>query len=70
MLLGIQITSNMVVAGGVVLISLLGFQLLLGFRKITFKGKRHLTVHKWTAVAMLVLAAIHGITALAMVGII
>ncbi|HEX9093795.1 MAG TPA: hypothetical protein VF902_07415 [Coriobacteriia bacterium] len=54
----------LVAAGGVFLFLLLVFQVLLGLRKIKFKGALHMKVHKWTAYSMLALAAFHGLFAL------
>ncbi|MRS11924.1 MAG: hypothetical protein EG823_02480 [Actinobacteria bacterium] len=70
MLLGLQIKSYMLVAGGGTLFALLVFQVLVGKRKIKFKGPLHPEVHKWLAYAMVVLAAFHALAALAYVGII
>lgn len=66
MLLGVEVTSTMVIAGGATLAALLVFQVLLGFRKIKFKGKLHLQVHKAVAIAMLVAVPIHALAALAL----
>lgn len=70
MLLGIAIKGYMLVAGGVTLFLLLVFQVLVGLRKIKFKGKVHLKVHKFGAYAMVALAAFHALAALAFLGII
>jgi hypothetical protein len=50
---------------GVVTFLLLGFQVLVGLRVITFKGRTHMRVHKWGAFALLALSAVHGIYAFA-----
>lgn len=65
-MLGIDITANMVIAGGVLTFLLLVFQVLLGKRVIKFKGPLQWKVHRWTAYAMVVLAAVHGLAALAL----
>lgn len=70
MLLGIVIESWMLAAGGSALFLLLIFQVLVGLRKITFKGKLHMKVHKFGAYAMLALAVFHATAALAFLGII
>ncbi len=69
MLLGITIKGYMLVAGGAAIFLLLVFQVLVGLRKITFKGKLHMKVHKSGAYAMVVLAVFHAIAALAFLGI-
>ena len=46
------------------------FQILQGTRKIKFKGKLHLQVHKWVAIAILAASVFHGLIALAHFGII
>lgn len=70
MLLGITIEPYMLLVGGVSLFSLLTFQVLVGLRKIKFKGALHMKVHKWTAYAMLAFAVFHVTAALAYLGII
>ena len=70
MLFGIEVKSYMLLAGGATLFALLVFQVLVGLRKIKFKGALHLKVHKWTAYAMIAFAAFHAIAALAFVGVI
>ncbi len=64
----ITITSSMLVAGGAALLALIIFQILVGKRRIKFKGPAHMKVHRWSAYAMLVLAALHAIAALAFLG--
>jgi hypothetical protein len=49
---------------GVFLFLGLVFEVLLGLRKIKFKGALHQKVHRWTAYTLLVLAALHGIYAM------
>lgn len=70
MLLGIPIEPYMLIAGGSAVFALVVFQVLQGTRKIKFKGKLHLQVHKWVAVAILAASAVHGLVALAYLGII
>lgn len=70
MLLGLRITSGLLIAGGLTVFTLIGFQILVGKRKIKFKGPLHMKVHRWSAYAMLAVAALHAITALAFLGII
>ena len=70
MLFGIEIRGWMLVAGGVALLVLLSFQMLVGLRKVKFKGPLHMKVHKGAAYAMLALALIHGLSGLTLVGII
>lgn len=69
MLLGITIEPAMLIAGGVGLFVLIAFQILVGLRKIKFKGRTHLKVHKWAAYAILVMAVFHGIAALTYLGV-
>lgn len=46
MLFGFEIQPLMLVAGGLAVFVLLLFQVLVGMRKIKFKGKLHLKIHK------------------------
>jgi hypothetical protein len=49
--------------GGAFLFALVIFQVLTGRRVITFKGKLHMQIHRWTAYAMIAVAGGHGIFA-------
>ena len=69
MLLGITIEPFMLIAGGVSLFAILGFQILVGLRKIKFKGPLHMKIHKWTAFAMLAFAVFHATAAMAYLGV-
>ena len=64
MLLGIPIQPVYIIAGGVAIGVLLVFELLVGLRKIKFKGKTHLKVHKFVAWSILALAVLHAVLAL------
>ena len=70
MLFGISIEPYMLIGGGSAIFALVVFQILQGVRKIEFKGKLHLQVHKWVAIAILVASVFHGLLALAHFGII
>jgi cytochrome b561 len=70
MLLGIAIKGWMLVAGGATLFLLVVFQVLVGLRKIKFKGKLHLQVHKVGAYALLGITVFHALAALAFLHII
>lgn len=61
---------HVIVAGGLTLLTLLVVQMLIGYRKIHFKGKTHLKVHKTVAWVMLAAAVLHGFGGLLFVGII
>lgn len=69
MLLGITIEPYMLLMGGGALFTLLGFQVLVGLRKIKFKGPLHMKIHKWTAYAMLAFAVFHATAAIAYLGV-
>lgn len=56
--------------GGFVVLLVLVVQLLIGYRKIKFKGKTHLKVHKSVAWAMLALAVVHALGGVLYLGII
>ncbi|MBI5232381.1 MAG: hypothetical protein HY876_09490 [Coriobacteriales bacterium] len=63
MIFGIPFTFTHVILMGVLLFALLAFQMLVGLRKIRFKGRTHQKVHRWTAWAILGVAVVHGLTA-------
>lgn len=60
MILGVAVTGVMMLIGGALLLALTLFEVLLGLRVIKM-GKKHRIVHRWTAFAILGVAAIHGI---------
>ncbi|MDP2234211.1 MAG: hypothetical protein Q8K89_11280 [Actinomycetota bacterium] len=64
MIVGYEIQLANIIAGGIVLFTLLVFQMLVGLRVIHFKGKTHMKVHKWAAWALIVFALVHGSLAL------
>ena len=64
MLFGIPIQPIHLIAGGMVIGVLLVFELLVGLRKIKFKGRTHLKVHKFVAWCIFALAVLHAALAL------
>lgn len=70
MLLGIKIEGYMLVAGGATIFFLMVFQVLQGLRKIKFKGKLHMQVHKAVAFTLLGVTVFHALAALAFLHII
>lgn len=70
MLFGMEIPAYVLVVGGANLLLLLVLQVLVGKRKIKFKGATHMKVHRWLAYATVAFAVVHGIAGLAYVGII
>jgi len=61
MIFGFIVRPFMLVAGGGVLTALLFAQILVGMRKIRFKGRTHMKVHKWGAWVLLAFALVHGL---------
>jgi hypothetical protein len=51
------------------LLALLAAQMLVGYRKIRFKGRTHLKVHKGVAWALAAFALVHGLLALVYLGV-
>lgn len=70
MLFGFQLQPYMIVAGGLSLFALLVFQVLVGLRKIKFNAKIHSKVHKIIGYVLVGFAAVHGLGALLLLGII
>lgn len=70
MLFGMTITKEILIAGGSALFALLIFQALQGSRKIKFKGRLHMKVHRYTAYALVAASAFHAVAGLAFFGII
>ena len=60
MILGMPVTGPMMLIGGAMLLTLTAFEVLLGMRVIKL-GKQHRIVHRWTAFAILGIAAVHGL---------
>jgi hypothetical protein len=59
MIFGFEVTLRIMVLGGAILLTLLLFQVLAGLRIITL-GRKNRTVHKWTGIAVLGIAVLHG----------
>ena len=64
MFFGFQVQSLHLMLLGLVLFVGLAFELLVGLRKIRFKGRTHLKVHKAVAWSLLALGFVHGFAAL------
>lgn len=65
MILGYTPQLIHVIYGGIVAFLLVGFQILVGLRKIKFKGRKHQKVHKWGGWVLAGVGAVHGFLALA-----
>ncbi|MBN2847967.1 MAG: hypothetical protein JXP72_05885, partial [Coriobacteriia bacterium] len=66
----ITITRTMILVGAIAGALLLVFQILQGMRKIKFKGRLHLKVHKHAAFALVVVTVLLALTRLAYMNII
>lgn len=64
MVFGFVVRPVMLAAGGLFVILVLMLQILIGLRKIRFKGRLHMKVHKYGAWVLLGLASIHGLIGL------
>lgn len=65
MVLGFTIMPWELIAAGLTIASLIVFQMLVGYRKIHFKGRLHLRIHKinaWTIITLVVIHATLAIT--------
>jgi hypothetical protein len=58
-----------ILISGLVVFLLLDFQMLLGYRKIKFKGRLHWKVHKSVAWVIALAAAVHALYALWYLGV-
>lgn len=65
MVFGFFLTPQMIAIGGVVVLLLLVFQVLVGMRKIAFKGRTHMKVHRYGAYVLLAFGVLHGFAGLA-----
>ena len=63
MIFGIAIRPVALMVLGATAFALLVFQMLVGTRKIKFKGKTHMLVHRRGAWVLLAVAAVHGFLA-------
>lgn len=66
--MGLVVRSWMLVAGGLTLLGLIAFQILVGTRTIRFKGPRHWKIHRYSAYALAVFAVFHALAALIYLG--
>lgn len=62
------VTADVLVVLGVLGLLLVFFQVLQGMRKIKFKGRLHLKVHKWGAAALVVITVLHTLAAMRFLG--
>ena len=60
MIFGMPITPVWMIVGGVALLLLVVFEILLGLRRIKF-GKRTLVYHKYVAFTILGVVLVHGL---------
>ena len=60
MIIGFIVTPAMLVAGGIFVVLVMLAQILVGMRKIHFKGRLHTKVHKYGAWVLLSIALVHG----------
>ena len=61
--------ANLVIWGGLVIAALVVVQMLIGYRKIRFKGRKHLKVHKAVAWLLTVGVLGHGFAAMLYLGV-
>lgn len=64
------VPPELIVLGGVALFALIVAQILIGLRKIHFKGRLHMQVHKALAWVLLVVAVLHAFAGMRFLGII
>ena len=60
MILGISISGTVMLVGGITLFVLIAFEVIVGLRWIKL-GRRRTVVHKWVAIGILGVAALHGL---------
>lgn len=60
MILGSSIQPVFILIGGVSLFALLVFQMLVGLRKIKFKGPKHSRVHRLTGWILVAMSLFHA----------
>jgi len=60
MIFGFAVEASIIIAGGVILLLLIGFQMAVGLRVIHFKGRTHQKVHRRGAWALAAVAVVHG----------
>lgn len=60
MIFGFQLQLWNILAGGVVVLTLVILTMLVGLRIIKFKGRTHLKVHKTLAWTVAVVGGVHG----------
>lgn len=63
MIFGYQLQLINIIMAGLAVSILVILTMLVGLRKIKFKGRRHLLVHKTLAWMVLTLGAVHGMLA-------
>lgn len=61
----IQLPLTAVVFGGLLGMAVIAVQMLIGYRKIKFKGRKHWQIHKGVGWFILIATALHALSALA-----
>jgi preprotein translocase subunit SecD len=61
-------TMRTVLVAGFVALAIVIVQMLIGYRKIRFKGRTHLKVHKAIGWTILIIGVAHALLALAYLG--
>jgi hypothetical protein len=65
MIFGLAVTLGTMMLGGIILFALVLFQVLAGLRIIKL-GRKNREVHKWVGIAILGVAAVHGLLGVAL----
>ena len=63
MIFGLVVTGLEMVVIGLVLITLISVEVLLGFRVLKL-GRKRIVYHRWVGIAILVVGVVHGILGL------
>lgn len=64
MIFGFDLLPIHLIIGGIATLLVLVFQILVGTRRIKFKGVKHMIVHRRVAWSMLAIGILHGLAAL------
>ncbi len=70
MLFGVIMLRDAAILSGVIGMALILFQVFEGKRKIRFKGRLHMRVHRWSAYALVAVSVTHLLIALRYLGVI
>jgi hypothetical protein len=61
MIFGLVVRPIVMIVSGIAVLAFIALEMLVGYRKIRWKGRMHLVWHKRIAWTLIAIAAVHGL---------